>query len=44
MAAARTALDGGKAPMELIDGALIPALDRVGAAFETGSSTSPSSS
>ena len=36
VAAARTALDGGKAPMELIDGALIPALDRVGAAFETG--------
>ena len=35
-AAARAALDGGKAPMALIDGALIPALDRVGTAFETG--------
>ena len=36
LTAAKAALDGGKAPMELIDGALIPALDRVGAAFETG--------
>ena len=36
VAAAQAALDGGKAPMELIDGGLIPALDRVGAAFETG--------
>ena len=36
VAAAKAALDGGKAPMELIDGGLIPALDRVGAAFETG--------
>ena len=36
VAAARTALDGGAAPMALINGALIPALDRVGAAFEAG--------
>ena len=36
VAAAQAALNGGKAPMELIDGGLIPALDRVGAAFETG--------
>ena len=35
-AAAQAALDGGAPPMALIDGALIPALDRVGAAFETG--------
>ena len=35
-AAAQAALDGGAAPMALIDGALIPALDRVGTAFETG--------
>ena len=34
--AAQAALDGGEAPMSLIDGGLIPALDRVGAAFETG--------
>ena len=36
VAAAKAGLDGGKAPMELIDDGLIPALDRVGAAFETG--------
>ena len=36
VAAARAALDSGAAPMALINGALIPALDRVGAAFEAG--------
>lgn len=36
VAAARTALDRGAPPMELIDNGLIPALDRVGAAFEMG--------
>lgn len=36
VSAARTALDRGAPPMELIDNGLIPALDRVGAAFEAG--------
>ncbi len=36
VAAARAALDRGEAPMDLIHSGLIPALDRVGAAFETG--------
>ena len=34
--AARLLLEEGREPMELVNGILIPALDRVGAAFETG--------
>jgi 5-methyltetrahydrofolate--homocysteine methyltransferase len=34
--AAREALDGGTDPMALVNGELIPALDRVGKAFEKG--------
>ena len=34
--AAQTALDSGKAPLDLVDGVLIPALDQVGQGFEKG--------
>ena len=34
--AAQAALAAGKAPLELVDGALIPALDQVGKGFEAG--------
>lgn len=34
--AAKAALASGKAPLELVDGALIPALDQVGKGFEAG--------
>ncbi|MEQ2457268.1 homocysteine S-methyltransferase family protein [Flavonifractor hominis] len=36
VSAARADLDAGRAPMEIIDTALIPALDQVGAQFERG--------
>lgn len=35
-AAARTALDSGSDPLDVVNGQLIPALDRVGKAFEKG--------